>query len=89
MAKAKGTPKTGGRKAGTPNRINRDVRLWVFDVIQSNMDALETDIQGLEPKERWAIIERLLPYILSKRQEGSRVFYTWEFPDGEFDDVSI
>ena len=85
MARTKGQPKTGGRVAGVPNKITRTVRQWVFDVIQENMDKLETDLQGLEPKERWQIISGLLPYIVSKRQEDSNRFYAFDFPDKDPD----
>ena len=85
MARTKGQPKTGGRQHGTPNRVTKTIRQWVFDVVQENMSTLETDLQELEPKERWQIINGLLPYIVSKRQEGSNRYYTFDFPDKEPD----
>jgi len=85
MGRTKGQPKTGGRQAGTPNKVTKGVRQWVFDVVQENMSTLETDLQSLEPKERWHIINGLLPYIVSKRQETSNRYYTFDFPDKDPD----
>ena len=86
MARTKGQPKTGGRQAGTPNKVTKTVRQRIYDIWQNNIDTLETDLQGLEPRERWQIINGLLPYIVSKRQETSNRYYTFDFPDKEFDD---
>ena len=85
MAKAKGTPKTGGRVAGTPNRIPKEIRLWLFDLVQNNTDALEKDFESMDSRERWSIIKEVLPYVITKRQPN--MYYTYEFPDGE--EISI
>ena len=68
MSREKGQPKTGGREKGTPNRVTKDVRQWIFGIIQENTDTLENDLKGLEPKERWQIINGLLPYLITKRE---------------------
>jgi len=86
MSREKGQPKTGGREKGTPNRITKDVRQWVYDIIQENTDTLENDLKSLEPKERWQIINGLLPYIIDKKQPN-RYFifkdtFTGEYPEG-------
>lgn len=33
MGRAKGTPKTGGRKAGTPNKATTDIKTWVANIL--------------------------------------------------------
>ena len=33
MGRAKGTPKTGGRKAGTPNKTTTDIKTWVANIL--------------------------------------------------------
>ena len=86
MAAKKGHAKVGGRQPGTPNRTTKEVRRWLFEVLHENMSTLETDLQELAPKERWQIINGLLPYIVSKRQEGSNRSYTFDFPDKDPDD---
>ena len=66
MGRQKGSVKTGGRVAGTPNKVTKKLRCWIFELVQNNIESLESDLNKLEPKERWAIIERLLPYIIKK-----------------------
>ena len=71
MSREKGTPKTGGREKGTPNKVTKNVRFWLFDLMQDNIETLEIDLKKLEPKERWEIICRLLPYVITKRPENT------------------
>lgn len=85
MSREKGQPKTGGREKGTPNRVTKNIREWIFDIIQENTDTLETDLKSLEPKERWQIINGLLPYIVTKREP--RIFYKWEYSDEEWENM--
>jgi len=79
--KQKGTPKTGGREKGTPNKLTKTVRELIFEAVQESIEVLPTDLKALEPKERLQIISGLLPYIVSKRQENSNRFYTFDFPE--------
>ena len=67
----KGTPKTGGRVAGTPNRVTGDLRLWVDGILKKNLSRIEADLGKLEPKDRLIILERLLQYSLPKQQSIS------------------
>ena len=83
MSREKGTPKTGGREKGTPNKINRDVREWLFNVVQSNIETLETDLTSLTPKERWELVRGILPYLLGKRENNH--LYRWEYSDEEWE----
>lgn len=36
MSRPKGTPKTGGRKAGTPNKVTQDAREWLTQLVEGN-----------------------------------------------------
>ena len=83
MSRTKGQPKTGGREKGTPNKVTKEIRRWIFEMVQDNIETLENDLKDLEPKERWAIIERLLPYIVTRRQPMT--YYEWE-SNGEEDE---
>jgi hypothetical protein len=69
MARIKGTPKTGGRRKGTPNKATADLRVWVAELIDSNLEQIEADLKTLEPKERCLFIEKLLPYVIPKKRE--------------------
>lgn len=62
--------KYGGRKAGTPNKVTSTIR----NVLSKTMDdyfmskQFAEDIVSLEPKERVAIMEKLLQYAVPKLQ---------------------
>lgn len=71
MAKTKGCAKTGGRKKGTPNKTTGSVREWIAGVIDSNREQMESDLQELEPKERLAMLEKLMQYVVPKQQAVS------------------
>ena len=67
----KGTPNTSGRPKGSPNKITTVIREKFNLLIESNISALQNDLDKLEPKDRVDAIIRLLPYILSKQIELS------------------
>lgn len=69
MARAKGTPKTGGRSAGTPNKVTGTLRDFVANLIDQNRQQIEKDIKKLEPKDRLVILERLMGYVLPKQTD--------------------
>jgi hypothetical protein len=69
MARVKGTPKTGGRKKGTPNKSTSNLRDWVSTLIESNLEQIEADLKILEPKERCLFIEKLMQYVIPKKRE--------------------
>lgn len=69
MGRTKGTHKTGGRVAGTPNKITGTLRDFVAILIDSNREQMEADLASLEPKERLLILEKLMQYVLPKQRE--------------------
>ena len=82
MGRAKGTPKTGGRKAGTPNKATAAVKGYIQDVLDAYMaptpkrgrkaaDALPTlaeDLRKMEPAERVRAMTQLAGYVIPKQQ---------------------
>jgi len=68
MSREKGTPKTGGRQSGTPNKVTTDLRQWVNDVLNKNQKQFERDLKKLEPQQRVTILEKMLVYALPKMQ---------------------
>ncbi len=60
--------KTGGRVAGTPNRLTKELRTVLRDMIAAELDALPKTLEGLPPKERLDVVIKLLPFCLPKVQ---------------------
>jgi putative NADPH-quinone reductase len=68
MSRQKGTPKTGGRAKGTPNKVTTDLRTWINDVLNNNRATFEADLQRLEPQQRVMIFEKMFSYAVPKMQ---------------------
>lgn len=68
MARPKGTPKTGGRKAGSENKVTSELKSWIQELIDGNRKKFESDLNKLEPKDRLMIIEKLMNYVVPKQQ---------------------
>ena len=58
--------KHGGRKKGTPNRLTRELRTILKDVLYQEMEQLEERLNDLDPKDRMQIILKLMPYVFPK-----------------------
>lgn len=67
MARPKGTPKTGGRVKGTPNKVTYSLKEWITSLIEKQRPQIEKDLQNLEPKERLQMIEKLMQYVIPKQ----------------------
>ena len=53
---AKGHVKTGGRKKGTPNRINSVAHCLLEDYVRGNREKVLADINSLNSKDRSRLI---------------------------------
>ena len=71
MGRKKGTEKTGGRVAGTPNKITGTVKEWIASIIDGNRKQFEKDLTELEAGERVRVISNLLPFVVPKLQSAS------------------
>lgn len=62
--------KTGGRIAGTPNKISATVRGAIAKMLDEyfNSDIFVKDIAELEPKDRVAAMEKFTAYVAPKLQ---------------------
>ena len=58
--------KYGGRKKGTPNRITKELRSLLKDVMYDEIGALQDRLDALNPKERVELLIKLMPYALPK-----------------------
>jgi len=66
--KAKGTPKTGGRNKGTPNKVTSELKQWLQLLIDNNRTQFENDLKAVEPEKRLFILEKLMQYVVPKQQ---------------------
>ena len=65
MANTSGN-KYGGREKGTPNRITKELRSLLKDVMYDEIGALQDRLDALNPKERVELLVKLMPYALPK-----------------------
>ena len=57
-----------GRQAGTPNKITSELRDFLSNLIDDNRDQIVKDVRSLRPKERLAVLERLMQFVLPRQQ---------------------
>lgn len=62
---AKGV-KTGGREKGTPNKLTKELRKALKDLLYQELENLPEHLNSLEPKDRLEILIKLLPYAIPK-----------------------
>ncbi len=55
--------KTGGRKAGTPNKTSSEVQKRLLKLLDDNIDDLDDDIKSLTPKERATLLINLAKHV--------------------------
>ena len=58
--------KTGGRVAGTPNKISSELRKTLKGVIAAELDVLPATLETLPPIVRIELVIKLLPFCLPK-----------------------
>lgn len=69
MARPKGTQKTGGRKKGTPNKTTSDLKKWIFEFVNDNMEEFKSEFASMDTEDKINIIMKLLPFVLPKQTE--------------------
>lgn len=87
MARPKGTPKTGGRQKGTPNRTTASIREWLIDVIGKNQRQIEKDLKELEPGARLQVLVKLLPFVVPKMESINATIDIEKMTDEQLDMV--
>ena len=63
--------KHGGRKKGTPNRLTKEVRAVLKEVVFDEISQIHHHFEKLDPKERIELLIKLLPYVCPKIQTAS------------------
>ncbi len=84
--KRKGTPKTGGRRPGTPNKANATFKQFLTGLIDGRREQIEADLDSLQPRDRLMMIERLMAYCYPKAQTDLRVNFD-QLADAELDAI--
>ncbi|MCU6767845.1 hypothetical protein OCV73_02585 [Barnesiella propionica] len=62
--------KTGGRKAGTPNKVTSDVRQVIAKMVSGYYTSKQwkEDMKALDPKDRVSAYEKYTNYVMPKIQ---------------------
>ena len=58
--------KFGGRKKGTPNKMTKELRSSLKDVLFHEIEEIEDRLDLLDPKDRLELLIKLMPYALPK-----------------------
>lgn len=68
MARPKGHPKSGGRVAGTPNKLTTDVKQAITDLIQLGAARYIEIVSNLPDEKFLDRYENMLEYVIPKLQ---------------------
>jgi hypothetical protein len=58
--------KTGGRVAGTPNKVTSELRKTLKAIVASELELLPGTLAELPPRERLDLLIKLLPFCMPK-----------------------
>ncbi|MEZ4909893.1 MAG: hypothetical protein R2774_03420 [Saprospiraceae bacterium] len=73
--------KYGGREAGTPNKLTKELRSALKNILNQEIELLPEHFNKLETKDRLEILVKLLPYAMPKVEPES-----YEISEGGFAD---
>lgn len=73
--------KYGGREAGTPNRLTKELRAALKNILHQEIELLADHFNKLEPKDRLELLVKLLPFALPKVEPES-----YQIGEGGFGD---
>ena len=58
--------KTGGRQKGTPNKLTKELRALLKDLIHAELEQMPYHLDKLDAKERLELLIKLMPYAVPK-----------------------
>ena len=74
--------KTDSREYGTPNRLTKELRQLLKNLLAKEIETIPAIMEKLDPKERLEIVAKLLPYAIPKVEsvnflEGEGILDDW------------
>ena len=66
--------KYGGRKKGTPNRLTKDMRTVLKNILFTELENIEELMDSLDSKQRIELVIKLLPFVLTKVETVSHTY---------------
>lgn len=63
--------KYGGRVAGTPNKLTKELRTALKNILHDEIELLPDHFKELEVKDRLDLLVKLLPYALPKVESAN------------------
>jgi len=64
--------KFGGREKGTPNKLTKELRSALKDVLYDEIEQIPHRLDELEAKDRLELLVKLMPYVFTKVQSVSQ-----------------
>ena len=58
--------KYGGRQKGTPNRMTKELRSILKDILYQELEDIEERLDVLEPKTRIELLSKMMRFVLPK-----------------------
>jgi len=58
--------KTGGRVKGTPNKLTKEIRIVLKNLVAKEIENLPDILEQLESREKLDLMIKILPYVLPK-----------------------
>jgi len=63
--------KFGGRETGTPNKLTKELRAILKNILHQEIELLPDHFNKLEPKDRLELLVKLLPFAIPKVEPES------------------
>jgi len=67
--KGDGRGREGGRKKGTPNKVNKETRALLANFVEENWETFKTDYKNItDPEKKCSIFLQIMSYVTPKLQ---------------------
>lgn len=61
--------KTGGREQGTPNKVTKELRIMIKELLDNEMENIQSRLDTLNNKDRLELLVKLMAFVMPKYQE--------------------